>query len=224
MHDVDIYEDVSIGYGFERYGKAPHPLVQTYGSLLPETEFGENLKDIMVGLGYTELTTLTLSNKREEFVISGLPACETVDVTNPITEDHTCLRAYLMPSLMRILRHNKHRDLPQQIFEVGFVVRDQKTVLHLCALKTASKTSFTEAKSLTEAVLRELNVKYALTPCDYPTFIPGRGAAVMTDGRQLGVFGELAPQVITDFEMTHPVLMLELDLSGLIAARTGKLI
>ncbi|MFA6642360.1 MAG: phenylalanine--tRNA ligase subunit beta, partial [Methanomethylophilus sp.] len=163
-------------------------------------------------------------NQREEFEISGLPAVETVNVTNPITEDHTCLRAYLMPSLMRILRHNKHRDLPQQIFEVGFVVRDQKTVLHLCALKAASKTPFTEAKSFTESVLRELGTDYAFQSCNYPTFIPGRGALITVGGQQLGFFGEVAPKVITDFEMTHPILMLELDLSSLIAARTGKLI
>ncbi|MDD2626448.1 MAG: phenylalanine--tRNA ligase subunit beta [Candidatus Methanomethylophilus sp.] len=224
MHDVDIYEDVSIGYGFEKYGRRDRPLDQTFGALLPETAFGENVKDILVGLGYTELTTLTLSNQREEFEISGLPAVETVNVTNPITEDHTCLRAYLMPSLMRILRHNKHRDLPQQIFEVGFVVRDQKTVLHLCALKAASKTPFTEAKSFTESVLRELGTDYAFQSCNYPTFIPGRGALITVGGQQLGFFGEVAPKVITDFEMTHPILMLELDLSSLIAARTGKLI
>lgn len=224
MHDVDIFEDVAIGYGFEKYGHSRQHNVQTTGKLLPETEFGENVKDILIGLGYTELTTLTLSNKREEFTISGLPELATVDVTNPITEDHTCLRAYLFPSLMRILRHNKHRDLPQRIFEVGYVIRDTKTVLHLCVLKTASKTPFTETKSAADAVLRELAVPYTLVPCSYPTFIPGRGAGVMVEGKQIGVFGEVAPQVITDFEMTHPVAMFELDLSGLIAARTGKLI
>jgi phenylalanyl-tRNA synthetase beta chain len=80
----------------------------------------------MIGMGYMELTTLTLSNERDEFGISGLPEVEVVKVKNPITEDHTCLRAYMMPSLMRILRHNKNRDLPQKIFEVGYVIRNAK--------------------------------------------------------------------------------------------------
>ena len=33
----------------------------------------------------------------------------------------------------------------------------------------------------------------------------------------------MAPKTITDYEMTHPVIMVEMDLSGLIADRTGGL-
>ena len=223
LHDADVYEDVAIGYGFDNYGKKRHDVTQTFGKLLPETSFSEKVKDIMIGLGYTELTTLTLSNKRDEFEISGLPEVDAVTVKNPITEEHTCLRSYLMPSLMKILRHNKHRDLPQKIFEVGFVIRDAKTVLHLCALQAASRSSFTEVKSLTESVLREMNVEYAFETCDYSTFIPGRGAFITVDGQRIGVFGEMSPRTITDYEMTHPVTMLEMDLTGIISKRSGRL-
>ena len=177
----------------------------------------------MIGLGYTEVTTLTLSNQKDEFQLSGLPELTTVDITNPITEDHTCLRTYLMPSLMRILRHNKHRDLPQKIFEVGYVVRDNKTVLHLCALATASKVSFTEIKSVAESVLRETSTEYTLSACDYPTFISGRGAFTDIGGKHAGVFGEVSPKVVTDFEITHPVMMVEFDLTPIISTKEGKL-
>ncbi|MCQ2070641.1 MAG: phenylalanine--tRNA ligase subunit beta [archaeon] len=223
LHDADIYEEIAIGYGFEKFGKCKMDITQTYGKLLPETSFSENLKDVVVGLGYTELTTLTLSNQRDEYVISGFPEVDTVTVKNPITEDHTCLRAYLMPSLMRILRHNKHRDLPQKIFEIGYVIRNAKNVLHLCLLQAASKTSFTEIKSVTESILRELDVKYSFSVCDYTTFVPGRGAFIEIDGKKVGVFGEMAPKTIVDYEMTHPVMMMEMDISGIIAEKSGRL-
>ncbi len=223
LHDADVYEDVAIGFGFDNYGKKRHDVTQTFGKLLPETTFSEKVKDIMIGLGYTELTTLTLSNARDEFGISGLPEVDSVTVKNPITEDHTCLRSYLMPSLMKILRHNKHRDLPQKIFEVGYVIRDSKTVLHLCALQAASRSSFTEVKSLTESVLREIGTEYSLETCQYSTFIPGRGASVMVKGKQIGVFGEMSPKTITDYEMTHPVIMMEIDLTDMIAENSGSL-
>lgn len=223
LHDADVYEDVAIGFGFDRYGRGKYEASQTFGKLLPETAFSEKVKDIMVGLGYTELTTLTLSNSRDEFELSGLPEVDSVTVKNPITEDHTCLRSYLMPSLMKILRHNKHRDLPQRIFEVGFVIRDAKSVLHLCALQAASKSSFTEIKSTTESVLREMGVNYTFENCDYQTFVPGRGAFVTADGEHIGVFGEMSPKTITNYEMTHPVTMLEIDLTGIIAKSSGRL-
>ena len=222
MHDVDIYEDVATGYGFERFG-GKHKLDQTSGSLSPLSTFSENLRDVMVGLGFSEVTTLTLSNQHDEFEISGLPEVDVVRILNPITEDHTCLRPYLMPSLIRILRHNKHRDLPQRIFEIGNVVRDEHTQPRLCAMATASKTSFTEIKSLTESVLREMCLKYTIEPCDLPTFVPGRGARVMLDGKEIGIFGEMAPSVVVAYEITHPIIFMELDLEPIVAMKRDTL-
>ena len=177
----------------------------------------------MVGLGFMEVTTLTLSNDRDEFEISGLPRMDNVRVLNPITEDHTCLRSYLTPSLVKILRHNKHRDLPQRIFEVGNVVRDTKVQAHLCAMVTASKTSFTEIKSITEAVLRELGCTYELRPLSLPTFIEGRGAEIVFDGKSIGMFGEMAPAVVVGYEITHPIIFLEIDLEPIVAKRKDTL-
>lgn len=222
MHDVDIYEDVATGYGFERFG-GPYSVTQTPGALLPETAFSEGVRDVMLGLGFTEVCTLTLSNQRDEFGISGLPEYDVVRVLNPITEDHTCLRAYLAPSLVKILRHNKHRDLPQRIFEIGYVVRDQVTQLRLCAMSTASRVPFTEVKSWTESVLREAGIEYTLEPCEYTTFVPGRGALIRSGGKVIGMFGEMAPQVVVDYGVTHPIGFCEIDLEPIIANKKDTL-
>jgi len=217
MHPVDIYEDVAIGYGFERFG-GEHSLTQTVGELSDSTRVSEIIRDIMIGLGYTEVTTLTIGSEKDEFELTGLPVTDFVDILNPITEDHTCLRSYLTPSLMRILVKNKHRDLPQRIFEVGDVVTDAKRQKRMCALSTHSKASFTEAKSLAESVLREMRIGYTLRTCSYRTFIDGRGAEVIADGKQIGYFGEMSPQVITDFGIDHPVMMFEMDMSPFIGS------
>ena len=216
MHKVDIFEDVATGYGFDRFGGA-YRLEQTAGGLDQITSFSESIRDVAVGLGFTEVTTLTLSNPRDEFALSGLPEVDTVRVLNPITEDHTCLRAYLMPSLVRILRHNKHRNLPQRIFEIGNVIRDTKVVPHLCVMEAASATSFTSIKSITESFLREVGCDYELKQCELPTFVAGRGAYVVSGGKRIGFFGEVSPAVIVDFEMTHPIMFMELDLSEILS-------
>ena len=166
----------------------------------------------------------TIRKWREEFGISGLPETDPVRLLNPITEDHTCLRAYLMPSLMRILRRNKHRDLPQRIFEVGTVVRDGRRSERLCMMSTASKVPFTEMKSVTEAVMRELAPEHSVETCDYPVFVPGRGANLSVDGRYVGIFGEVSPKVVTDFDINHPVSVAEIELDGFIAGSGGRLL
>ncbi|MCL1979273.1 MAG: phenylalanine--tRNA ligase subunit beta [Methanomassiliicoccaceae archaeon] len=222
MHKTDIFEDVAIGYGFERFG-GNYRSQQTLGESGPVTSFSDKMKDAMIGLGFTEVTTLTLSNQKDEFERSGLPVKVSTIITNPITEDHTCLRSYLMPSLMRILRHNKHRDLPQRIFEIGFVSDEHRTVPHLCGMVASSRTSFTEIKSITEAAAREMAIGYKISPCGYRTFIEGRGAFVSLNGENIGFFGEVSPKVIIDYEMTHPVMMFEIDLSPVIDEKAGSL-
>ena len=215
MHKVDIFEDVAIGYGFENFG-GKYSVTQTHGGLEPVNSFSENLRDVMVGLGFMEVMTLTLINDRDEFQISRLPRIDNVRVLNPATEDVTCLRSYLTPSLVNILRHNKHRDLPQRIFEIGNVVVDNLTRIHLCAMYTASKVSFTEIKSVTESALREMGCEYELRPTDIGTFVNGRGAEVLYKGKPIGMFGEMAIEVVTGYEITHPIAFLELDLEPII--------
>ena len=222
MHKVDIFEDVAVGYGFERFG-GTYLSQQTSGELGPVTSFSDKMRDVMVGLGFTEVTTLTLSNQKDEFERSGLPVKTSTCVTNPITEDHTCLRSYLMPSLMRILRHNKHRDLPQRIFEIGFVSDEHRTTPHICGMVAASKTSFTEIKSIAESVAREMGIEYKISSCGYRTFVEGRGAFISSDGRETGFFGEVSPKVIADYEMTHPVMFFEMDPSRIIDEKAGRL-
>ena len=212
MHVKDLYEDVAKGYGYEKFGMGRINVSQTTGGPMPITNISESLRDVMVGLGFTEVTTLTLSSDRDEFELSGLPKLDNVRVLNPITEDHTCLRSYLMPSLMRIFRRNKHRDLPQRIFEVSDVVVDEKRRKHICGMIMNSKVSFTEIKSFTESVLREMGMDYEIKASEYRTFIPGRGAEIVVGGKTVGFFGEVSPQVITDYEITHPVAMFEIDL------------
>ncbi|MDR0334756.1 MAG: phenylalanine--tRNA ligase subunit beta [Methanomassiliicoccaceae archaeon] len=212
MHPVDIYEDAAIGYGFENFGSA-HTYEQTVGKKSDITKMSDRLRDVMVGLGYTEVTTLTLSSEDDEFVISGLPERKVVKIKNPITEDHTCLRSSLLPSVMRIIRRNKHRDLPQRIFEIGDALTDSKRHRRLCAVATHSKTSFTEMKSVAESVLREMRIAYTLRPCPYGTFIEGRGAEIVVSGSSIGYFGEMSPRVITNFDVDHPVIFFEMDLT-----------
>ena len=212
MHVKDLFEDVAKGYGYEKFGQGKIDVSQTTGGLMPITNISEDLRDVMVGLGFTEVTTLTLSSDKDEFDNSGLPKLDNVRVLNPITEDHTCLRSYLMPSLMRIFRRNKHRDLPQRIFEVSDVVVDEKRRKHICGMIMNSKVSFTEIKSYTESVLREMGMEYSIKASEYRTFVPGRGAEIVVDGKVIGCFGEVSPQVITDYEITHPVAMFEIDL------------
>jgi phenylalanyl-tRNA synthetase beta chain len=223
IHVADVVEDVAIGYGYENFGNSK-PVSRTIGGERRMERVADLVRQMLVGYGHWEVTTLTLSSMEEQFSKVPFPEVQTVEVLNPVSEDHNCLRVHLVPSLLTVLRRSKHRDLPQRIFEVGDVVIDTKRRKHLAVMSIHSKAGFTEMKSLAEGVLKELGVQCSLIPGDLGMFIPGRCALVKVNGRTVGHFGELHPQVITAYELGHPVIAFELDLQDLMSGRGEKIV
>jgi phenylalanyl-tRNA synthetase beta chain len=223
LHPVDLAEDVAKGYGYARFGSHA-PETQMIGGERPIERASDLLRQLMIGYGYYEVTTLTLSSEKDQFDLLRFPRGEVVEVFNPISEDHTCLRVRLLPSLLAVLRKSKHRDLPQRIFEVGDVLDGIKRRRHLCGVAIHSKASFTEMKSLMEGLMRDLSCQATIEPCDIPACIEGRGAALMVAGEYVGMFGELHPEVITNAELGYPAIAFELDVEKALGQRLARVI
>ncbi|HOO04594.1 MAG TPA: phenylalanine--tRNA ligase subunit beta, partial [Methanomassiliicoccales archaeon] len=133
LHIADVVEDVAIGYGYENFGNSK-PTASTIGGERRIERVTDLVRQMLVGFGYWEVTTLTLSSLEEQFSKVPFPEVEAVEVLNPVSEDHNCLRVHLVPSLLTVLRKSKHRDLPQRIFEVGDVVIEAKRRRHLAVM------------------------------------------------------------------------------------------
>jgi len=223
LHPVDLVEDLAKGFGYSRFGTIK-PEVYSIGSERPIERTSDMIRQMLVGHGYSEVTTLTLSSKKEQFEMMRLPVSEVVEILNPITEGHDCLRVSLLPSLLAILRKSKHRDLPQRIFEVGDVVIETKRRRHLAGVSTHAKASFTEVKSLVESVMRDLSARYSIGPCGIPSYIDGRSASLWVDDQTVGHFGEMHPAVITNTELSYPVVAFEIDLERALSGKLTKVI
>ncbi len=220
LHPVDIAEDVAIGYGFERFGNTL-PRRATFGQEDELVAFSNSLKGIMIGLGYFEVVTLSLSNPKDQFESMNLGVSKgATRVKNPVSEEHVLLRTSLIPSLLTILRKNKHRELPQRVFEVGDVVVETHNRKRFAAVSIHAKASFTEVKSIVQSVMQGLGLPCEVESEDGPPFLKGRGASVMSGGVKIGVFGELAPSTITAFELKYPVAGFEMDAEKLLTLRT----
>lgn len=215
LHPIDIIEDIAIGYGYEKFEETL-PQSMTFGESLSY----EKLHQTMIGLGFNEVITLSLSSIEKEFEKMEMEkGNEMVELENPITKEHSILRTSLIPSLMEILSKNRHNDLPQQIYEIGDVVEykdkiKQKTML--AGVKIDAKANFTECKSIVEAILRNMGYKMEVEEKNHPSFIEGRCASVIVEGKEIGYFGEIKPSVICNFGLEYPVIAFELDASFLL--------
>ncbi len=216
LHEIDLVEDVSVGYGYDTF-TLDMPKTLTFGKRLSQQDLLDNLQTIMIGLGFNEVTTFTISNEKDEFERLGLPQTAHVQIKNPIGEEYSCLRVSLIPSLLKILADNKHHPLPQQIFERGIVVDEHfKNNTHLAGIKISAKAHFTECKSIVEAILRETGTPYDIAERNHPAFIPGRCASIIQGEHEIGFFGELHPKTITTFDLEHPTIAFELQINALI--------
>ncbi|PKK85171.1 MAG: phenylalanine--tRNA ligase subunit beta [Thermoplasmata archaeon HGW-Thermoplasmata-1] len=216
LHKIDVVEDIATGYGFENF-KGSVPTALTFGKGLESRELSAAARAAMTGLGFSEVMSLTLSNEGDQFGRMGLEDGKRVTLENPITEEHTCIRVSVLPSLLRMLAANKHRELPQSLFEAGEVVGydegEPANKMRLAAVRIASRTGFTECKSLVEAAVRDIFGKpLSIVENRHPAFVTGRCAAIMVDGTECGVFGELHPRTITNFELEYPVIAFEMQL------------
>lgn len=215
IHPVDLAEDIAIGHGYERFGNTL-PREVTFGEEDPLLAFGDRVRPIMTGLGYFEVATLSLSNPSEQYAAMNLPEDEdALRIRNPVTEMHTLVRTSLLPSLFGILRRNKHRELPQRVFEVGDVVTGGRNRTMMAAMTVHAKASFTEYKSLILSVGSAMGFTPGIEPTAHPAFVAGRCASVSCEGEQVGVFGEIHPSTIESFELKYPVAAFELDLERL---------
>ncbi|MBI4393640.1 MAG: phenylalanine--tRNA ligase subunit beta [Euryarchaeota archaeon] len=228
MHEVDLVEELAVGIGYWNLSAAPARSV-TYGRERPEERLAGRLREVLTGLGFNEVMTLSLSSEDDQFVKMGLKADaatrnpagvpETVQIHNPMIEEHTLMRPSLLPSLLNVLAKNSHRDLPQQLFELGDVVHVEGGVASnrrvLAAVRIAGKTGFTEAKSLVEAVGREIGVAVSVAPVEHGAFVPGRAGRGRLGPYDV-LFGELSPATITAFGLGAPVIAMEamLDEAG----------
>jgi len=216
MHEWDVIEDIAIGYGYEKI-EPEYPKTTGIGLSHKWNDLREIVKEIMIGLGYLEIITFTLTNERVQYDYMRRKRLKPwegyVPVMHPLTEDHTIIRTDLLPKLLEVLAVNKHHPMPQRIFEVGDVVVGMKNRLKLACCSTHSKANFAEIRSVVQAVMRELDIKWDVKESDDPAFIEGRRADVVVDGKVVGVFGEVHPEVLEKFDITNPVVGFELDLT-----------
>ncbi len=209
LHEVDLAEDLAIAWGYDRYPRGL-PRHQTIGHALPENELTDALRVLLIGYGYQEVMSLTIASAKDP-----VETPPRVELINPLGEDLTTLRSSLLPALLNIFRLNKHRELPQRIFETADVVVEARNVRHLAAAAMHHKAAFTEAKSLVLSLLRDVGRAGDVAAVEDGNYIPGRAASVLVEGREVGRFGEIHPRILEAYSLVQPVIAFELDVGPL---------
>jgi phenylalanyl-tRNA synthetase beta chain len=230
----DLVEEVGRVYGYDRI--APTLPGRRRSSWIPsQPSLDRRLDDareVLAGASFTETwnPALVSGRKLESLHI----AAHAMRVSNALSDDMDTLRTSLLPSLIDAVALNRDRGRDDvRVYEIAsaFLARiGGKTAqpdepLRIAAVATAGSTAddgrhaFYSLKS----VLAESVAALHAPDCTYqrastPLFHPGRCAAILMDGHQLGFIGEVHPTVTANAKIEGRMVGFEIDVKPLLDA------
>ncbi len=222
-HDIDVADDVARAYGFNNM-QPTFPLVHSVAETIPEHDFFDKLRELLIGLGYNETFTFALTSKDDQFRKMNTKPCPHIELGSVKEQTINMVRVWMLPELLKFLVNNRSREYPQKIFEISdIVVQDSKediksrNVTKLICVSAHEKANFTEIKQVLDYLGQTLNLNLRLKELKHDSFIDGRCASILLNDKEIGVLGEINPVVLENFDLLVPICALELDAEKLMS-------
>jgi len=221
LHPADVIEDISIMYG---YGNIKEQPLKSYtiGETSKMVNFRGKVRELLIGLGFQEVSSPILSNKNILYKKMHIKDFGTIEISNFMSETYSCVRTWILPILMEFLSKNKHIEYPQKAFEQGLVtVRKCNEVVdygRVAVVSANDKADYTEIRQVLDYLLRMLGFEYTIEEVEHDSFIEGRVGRVIVNGKKVAYIGEISPKVLSTHNLEVPVAGLELNLSDLFEA------
>jgi phenylalanyl-tRNA synthetase beta chain len=227
MHAMDVVEDVAMSCGYGEFSPVM-PGQFTVGGLSRIEQTSDRARELMVGLGFQEIISNILGSPEQYRDAMRLEETEwgrMVEVGNVMSLSFSCLRQWMVPSLLRVEAASSRAFYPHRLFEAGDVAipdpaheLGSRTETVLGAVIAHAAAHFSEIHSCLDVLFYHLDKEYSLEPVRHPSFLEGRAGRIVVSGKPLGVIGELHPEVLERWQIAVPVVAFEVNLSQLAAS------
>ncbi|NLY65575.1 MAG: phenylalanine--tRNA ligase subunit beta [Alcaligenaceae bacterium] len=236
--EEDLIEEVARIYGFERIPDTPPKAV---AAMLPSNETKRSVHDmrhVMADLDYQEVVNFSFVETDWESNYMGNQ--DPIKLLNPIASQLAVMRSGLIGGLIANISHNaKHKQPRVRVFELGRVFRRDASVqdsdldvanisqpLHLAAAawgpanpeqwaEPVRQVDFFDVKNDIQVLFGKKAQLLKFVAESHPALHPGRSAAILLDGKQIGFIGELHPQWVQDNELIHAPVVFEVAVEAL---------
>jgi len=203
----------------------------------PMRTLRERVQDILVGCGMQEVINYSLTS---EDVIAKIryqgQFGEPIRLANPLSRDQEFLRLSLRGGLLANFAANeRHHGQGVILFEAGKIylpregeLPDEREIVAgiMGGLRSVKgwrsdqgSLDFFYAKGIVQILLERLGLSARFDIADDVMLLPGKTAAIYFNDQQIGILGELHPEVAADFDITsEPVAIFEIEMQKLIPA------
>ena len=232
--EIDLIEEIARVYGYDNIpttlpkGDIPVPISN------PKTEVGMRIKHFLLAAGMMEAVNYSFCDPNcfdRIRLNADDPLRNTLKLRNPLSPEMSVLRTTLTPGLLENAQHNRNHQIDTiALFEIGSVFvhdgeeKEPERVTGVLAGQVGEgvysdphrSPDFFDIKGLVEGILEVCGtVDWTLQKADVPTFHPGRNAEVLLGDRRLGVFGEVHPEVLENYDLPYKAYLFDFDLEGL---------
>ena len=242
VREIDLYEEVLRLWGMDRIPATLPGGRERVGTRTQAEHVLDTINRALRASGLNETMTYSFAEpgdlERLRMPADGLG--EPVELINPLNADQSVMRQSIIPGLLRSVAYNQSRGVKNvQLYETGVVFyahegkkqpKEKRKVAAVLAgaMRDAgwndapAAFDFFDGKGAVENLARELALPKlrfkALAADEVPHLQPGRAAAVLSGGTELGWVGELHPLAVDAFEADAPVVAFELDVDALVKA------
>ncbi|OKH12915.1 phenylalanine--tRNA ligase subunit beta [[Limnothrix rosea] IAM M-220] len=222
--EIDLIEEVARLYGYDHFCETL-PVQTAAGYLSANEVVNRKLRESFRSVGLTEVVHYSLVK----------PELADIKLNNPLFVEYSALRKELLTGLIDAFAYNQAQgNGALNAFEIGRVfwqadenMAEADYLAGILGGEIAPDGQWTsggkgqpmgwfEAKGLLESVFAQLHLEITYRPeTEYEQLHPGRTASLWLQGRQVGVFGQLHPQVRQDKDLIDAVYVFELKLDML---------
>ncbi|XHU96181.1 MAG: phenylalanine--tRNA ligase subunit beta [cyanobacterium endosymbiont of Rhopalodia gibba] len=223
--EIDLIEEVARLYGYDNFCDELPDKTEP-GGLSFEYQVQRKVREVFRAVGLTEVVQYSLVKPEKADII----------ITNPLLAEYAALRTNLLDGLIDAFAYNqsqrngalnafeigrtfrivdgKYRELDEvggilggDMFPQGRWIRSGKPVF----------MKWYEAKGILESVFVSLGLDVTYQPYDRDERLhPGRTASLWVDKKQLGIFGQLHPQLRQEKDLIDAVYAFTLNFNVLL--------
>ncbi|MCL2937293.1 MAG: phenylalanine--tRNA ligase subunit beta [Trichodesmium sp. MAG_R02] len=225
--EIDLIEEVARLYGYDNFCETL-PSKSAAGYLPSKELVLRSLRSALRGAGLTELMHYSLVKQGEENQIA---------IANPLFTEYSALRTELLTGLIDAFQYNLEQgNGVLNGFEIGRIFwreeekyQEAEAIAGIISNSSKSWTrggkeqplSWFEAKGILEQVFERLYLRVEYKASSQNSMLhPGRTASLWVEGKYLGIFGQLHPQLRQEQELPDEVYVFQLDLGVLVSVIT----
>ena len=223
--EIDLIEEVARLYGYDRFCDTL-PAKTEPGKLSPEYAIKNKLRSVLRGVGLTEVVQYSLVK----------PTDKEITLSNPLFAEYSALRSELFSGLLDSFAYNQAQgngalnafEIERVFWQVEDKLEEKDSLAGIMGGNITSEglwvnggkgkpMSWYDAKGVLENIFSNLGISVEYRPDSEDTRLhPGRTASLRLQARNLGIFGQIHPQLAQSKDLPNEVYLFELDFSLLL--------